>query len=191
MTRTAGGTRAEQARATRQGIVDTAGRLFSERGYEGASLQDIADEMGLTKAAVYYHFPSKADILRAIVVPTFHTLNDLLDIAETKRSRTERMRVIVNGLVDMLVLHREALSILMANPPADTEHDDHTDMTAFDAMRQRAITLLYGENPSTDQRAALYLTIGVVTAVPALADLPTEELRETLTRACTRLLKTN
>jgi len=189
MTRTAGGTRAEQARATRQGILDTAGRLFSEHGYEGASLQDIADEMGLTKAAVYYHFPSKADILRAIVVPTFHALNDLLDIAETKRSRTERMRVIVNGLVDMLVAQREALSILMANPTTDADHT--AEEAAFDVMRQRAITLLYGENPSTDQRAALYLTIGVVTAVPALADLPTEELRETLTRACTRLLKTN
>jgi AcrR family transcriptional regulator len=189
MTRTAGGTRAEQARQTRQGILDTAGRLFSERGYEGASLQGIADEMGLTKAAVYYHFPSKADILRAIVVPTFHAINGLLDIAETKRSRTERMRVIVDGLVDMLVLHREALSILMANPTTDADHADEE--AAFDAMRRRAITLLYGENPSTDQRAALYLTIGVVNAVPALADLPTEELRETLVRACTRLLKTS
>ena len=190
MTRTAGGIRAEQARQTRQGIVDTAQRLFSERGYEGASLQDIADEMGLTKAAVYYHFPSKADILRAIVVPTFHALNDLLDIAETKRSRTDRMRVIVDGLVDMLVMHREALSILAANPTTDTDTDaDHEG--AFEAMRQRAITLLYGENPSTDQRAAVHLTVGVVTAVPALADLPAEELRETLVRACTRLLKTS
>jgi AcrR family transcriptional regulator len=188
MTRTAGGTRAEQARQTKQGIVDTAQRLFSERGYEGASLQDIADEMGLTKAAVYYHFPNKADILRAIVVPTFRAMSDLLDIAETKRSRTGRMRVIVDGLVDMLVLHRDALSIMMANPTTDTAHADEA---AFDAMRQRAITLLYGENPSTDQRAALYLVVGVVAAVPALADLPTEELRETLVRACTRLLKTS
>jgi hypothetical protein len=48
-----------------------------------------------------------------------------------------------------------------------------------------------GVNPSTDQRAALYLMVGVVAAVPALADLPTEELRETLVRACTRLLKTS
>jgi len=169
MTRTAGGIRAEQARATRQGIVDTAQRLFAERGYEGASLHDIAVEMGLTKAAVYYYFPSKADILRAIVVPTFHAINDLLDVAETKRSRTERVRVIVDGLVDMLVVHREALSVLVANPPADTAR---TDQTVFEAMRQRAITLLYGENPSTDQRAALYLTIGVVRSVPALNDLP-------------------
>jgi AcrR family transcriptional regulator len=184
----ASGTRAEQARQTRQGIVETAQRLFSERGFEGASLQDIADEMGLTKAAVYYHFPNKVDILGAIVVPTFHAMNDLLDIAETKRSRTARMRVIVDGLVDMLVEHRDALSIMTASPTTDTAHAHEA---AFEAMRQRAITLLYGETPSTDQRAALHLMIGVVAAVPALADLPTEELRETLVRACTRLLKTS
>jgi AcrR family transcriptional regulator len=186
MARTAGGTRAEQARATRQGIVETAQRLFAERGYEGTSLQDIADEMGLTKAAVYYHFRSKADILRAIVVPAFHSLSDLLDIAETKRSRAERMRVVVNGLVDMLVAHREELSILMSSPTTDSYHDDKP---TFDVVRLRAITLLYGENPSTDQRAALYLTIGVIAAVPALADVPAEELRETLVHTCTRLLK--
>lgn len=188
MARTAGGTRAEQARATRQGIVETARRLFAERGYEGASLQDIADEMGLTKAAVYYHFRSKADILRAIVVPAFHAIDDLLDIAETKRSRAERMRVVVNGLVDMLVTNREALSILMTSQTTDNYQ---TDKPVLDVTRQRAITLLYGENPSADQRAALYLTVGVIAAVPALADLPAEELRGTLVRTCTRLLKVN
>ena len=166
--------------------MDTAQRLFAERGYEGASLQDIADEMSLTKAAVYYHFRSKADILRAIVVPTFHALDDLLDVAETKRYRAERMRVIVNGMVDMLVTNREALSILMSSPTADSYQ---TDKPVLDVTRQRAITLLYGENPSADQRAALYFTVGVIAAVPALADLPTEELRGTLVRTCTRLLK--
>ena len=96
------------------------------------------------------------------------------------------MRVVVNGLVDMLVAHREELSILMSSPTTDSYHDDKP---TFDVVRLRAITLLYGENPSTDQRAALYLTIGVIAAVPALADVPAEELRETLVRTCTRLLK--
>jgi AcrR family transcriptional regulator len=187
MTRHTGGTRMEQARQTRQGIVDTAQRLFAEHGYEGASLGDIAAEMGLTKAAVYYHFPSKADILRAVLRPTFLAVSDLLDVAETKRSRAERMRVIVNGLVDMLVAQREALSVMAANPAADPDRGNEAE---FDAMRRRAITLLYGENPTTDQRAALHLTIAVARAVPDLAYLPTETLRETLVRACTRLLKT-
>ena len=55
-------TRAAQAERTRQQILETAQRLFAEHGYDATSLQMIADEMGLTKAAVYYHFPAKVDI---------------------------------------------------------------------------------------------------------------------------------
>jgi len=45
------------------------GALLTEVGYEATSLQMIADEMGLTKAAVYYHFRAKTDILHAIMLP--------------------------------------------------------------------------------------------------------------------------
>ena len=51
--------RAAQAERTRQQILETAQRLFTELGYDATSLQMIADEMGLTKAAVYYHFRAK------------------------------------------------------------------------------------------------------------------------------------
>ena len=57
--------RAVQAERTRQQILATAQRLFAERGYDATSLQMIADEMGLTKAAVYYHFRAKNEILQA------------------------------------------------------------------------------------------------------------------------------
>jgi AcrR family transcriptional regulator len=181
-------TRAEQARQTRQRILDTAGRLFSERSYEGTTLQEIADEMGVTKAAVYYHFPTKAEIFSAIVVPEFQAMDALLDLAETKRSRAERIRVVIAGLVDMLVAQREAIRILQANPGIDIQPQNDT--ASFDAMRERAVAVLYGDHPTPDQRAALHITVGVASAVPALADLPTDVLRDTLTRACTRLFKT-
>jgi AcrR family transcriptional regulator len=184
---TAPQTRAEQARQTRRRILDTARRLFSERSYDGITLQQIADEMGVTKAAVYYHFHTKAEILRAIVVPEFRALNDLLDVIETKRSRAERVRLLITGLVDMLVAQREALSILAANPALNLEIG--ATAASFEGMRDRAITVLYGERPTPDQRAAVYMNIAVASAVPALADLPAEVLRDTLTRACERLFK--
>src|SRR5580658_10911863 len=62
-------TRAVQAEQTRQQILETAQRLFAELGYDATSLQMIADEMGLTKAAVYYHFHAKSDILHATIKP--------------------------------------------------------------------------------------------------------------------------
>ena len=43
-------------------ILDTAERLFIEKGYDHASLQEIIDETGLSKGAIYHHFTSKEDI---------------------------------------------------------------------------------------------------------------------------------
>lgn len=47
-------------------ILDTAERLFIEKGYEHASLQDILDETGLSKGAIYHHFASKEDIFYSV-----------------------------------------------------------------------------------------------------------------------------
>lgn len=48
-------------------IIETAGRLFVEKGYEHTSIQDIIDNLGgLSKGAIYHHFRSKEDILTAV-----------------------------------------------------------------------------------------------------------------------------
>jgi AcrR family transcriptional regulator len=52
---------------TRSQILDVALRLFTERGYEGTSIRDLADALGMTKSALYYHFPSKEAIVMAVV----------------------------------------------------------------------------------------------------------------------------
>ncbi len=51
---------------TIQRILDTAERLFIEKGYDHASLQDIIDATGLSKGAIYHHFASKVDIFYAV-----------------------------------------------------------------------------------------------------------------------------
>lgn len=52
---------------THERILEVAARLFSERGFAGTSIRDIADALGVTKAALYYHFPSKDAILGELV----------------------------------------------------------------------------------------------------------------------------
>ena len=59
--------RASDSAATRRLIVDAAAALFSERGYATASLSDIVGAAGMTKGAVYWHFPSKEEIALDIV----------------------------------------------------------------------------------------------------------------------------
>ncbi len=51
---------------TRGRILKTALALFSRNGFHGASIRDIARGIGLTEAAIYYHFPSKRSIIRAL-----------------------------------------------------------------------------------------------------------------------------
>ncbi|MDJ1138034.1 TetR/AcrR family transcriptional regulator [Streptomyces iconiensis] len=52
---------------TRQRIQDVALEMFAERGYEKSSLREIAEQLGVTKAALYYHFKTKEDIVISIV----------------------------------------------------------------------------------------------------------------------------
>ena len=51
------------ARVRKQQLLDVAARLFKERGYHGATLQDVADEIGVTRSALYHYFSSKEEIL--------------------------------------------------------------------------------------------------------------------------------
>lgn len=53
---------------TRQIILDTAKRLFNERGYNGVSLKDIADEIGISKGNLTYHFRKKEDIMESLLL---------------------------------------------------------------------------------------------------------------------------
>ena len=51
---------------TVQKILDIAGRLFMEKGYDRTSIQDIVNELGMSKGAVYHHFQSKEEIFNRI-----------------------------------------------------------------------------------------------------------------------------
>jgi AcrR family transcriptional regulator len=59
-------TPAAKSNDTRERILSVALDLFTEQGYDGTSLRQIAEQLGVTKAALYYHFESKEDILMAL-----------------------------------------------------------------------------------------------------------------------------
>ena len=116
-------TRAAQAERTRQQILETAQRLFAEHGYDATSLQMIADEMGLTKAAVYYHFPAKVDIRHEILQPRVKRLGTLLDEAAALRGRRARVEHVVNGFVEFFVANRQ-YALTSTDPAAKREKLD-------------------------------------------------------------------
>jgi AcrR family transcriptional regulator len=62
---------------TRERILDAALALFADKGYEAISMREIAEQLGITKAALYYHFDSKADIVRAMLADTERRVAEL------------------------------------------------------------------------------------------------------------------
>jgi AcrR family transcriptional regulator len=61
---------------TRQKLLDTAERLFSEHGYAGTSLRQIIAEAGVNLAAIHYHFGSKDDLLDQVVMRRAGPVNE-------------------------------------------------------------------------------------------------------------------
>jgi AcrR family transcriptional regulator len=178
-------TRTAQAERTRQQILETAQRLFADRGYDATSLQMIADEMGLTKAAVYYHFHAKSEILREAMRPGFEWISVLLDEAALIRGRRARIEHLVNGYVDFLIRHRHYAVMASTDPAAKrSKLDDEAG-----SLRRRALALLFGENPTGTERLSFNAAFSIHESLPDFVDLTDEELRESARTTMQHMLR--
>jgi AcrR family transcriptional regulator len=68
----------ERAEATRRYLVESAARLFEERGYAGTSISDISALSGRTSGAIYFHFASKENLALAVVEATLDTWPEMI-----------------------------------------------------------------------------------------------------------------
>jgi TetR/AcrR family transcriptional regulator, cholesterol catabolism regulator len=69
---------------TRDGIIQAAARIFSEKGYHATSMQDIADAVNLQKASLYHHFSSKQEILAEILDQALGLINTRLELVHSQ-----------------------------------------------------------------------------------------------------------
>ncbi|GGZ99395.1 TetR family transcriptional regulator [Streptomyces bluensis] len=77
-----GGTKHQRRGDTRRRIQDVALELFAEQGYEKTSLREIAERLAVTKAALYYHFKTKEDILVSLFQDMTRPMDELIDWAK-------------------------------------------------------------------------------------------------------------
>jgi AcrR family transcriptional regulator len=85
--------RSERKAATRARLLEAAGRVFTDRGFGAATLDEVAAEAGYTKGAVYAHFGSKENLLSALVAERLAaTLTEQVDLFEAGEGATERPR---------------------------------------------------------------------------------------------------
>ncbi len=77
---------------TRSRIQAIALELFTEQGYEATSLREIAERLGVTKAALYYHFKTKEDIVASLMQDRVDAITDLLAWARAQEQTPELRR---------------------------------------------------------------------------------------------------
>lgn len=98
---------------TRQAIIETAARIFWAKGYESATLGEIADELDITRSAVLHHFDSKATLLGEVMEPLVVAIDSLLDRREAAGRLTARTRrPFLVDLVDLICDHPAASGIM-------------------------------------------------------------------------------
>ncbi|AJE83246.1 TetR family transcriptional regulator [Streptomyces albus] len=83
------GTHTQRRTDTRQRIQDVALELFAEQGYEKTSLREIAERLEVTKAALYYHFKTKEDILISVFQDLTGPLDELVAWGEAQERTLE------------------------------------------------------------------------------------------------------
>ncbi|MGV0808699.1 TetR/AcrR family transcriptional regulator [Mycolicibacterium setense] len=108
------------AGATRERLLDAAVRLITHHGFAGTSLQMIADELGFTKAAIYYHFRTREQLLSAVVEPFLTRMREVIEDAELQRTAAARADQMVCGYAELAVRNRALVSAL-ANDPSVNE----------------------------------------------------------------------
>lgn len=88
---------------TRQRTLEVAAHLFATRGFAGTSIKDISDELGVTKAALYYHFASKEEILQEIVRQPLLAVREVMDNGgpiETAEQRKHFVSEVVGAMAN-------------------------------------------------------------------------------------------
>ena len=179
--------RAAGGPSTRERILDIALELFTERGYDKTSLRDIAERLGTTKAALYYHFERKEDIFLELHL-RLHALGrealERLGELETGQQRADAWPALVDDFIDQVIENRElvllhqrnhgAMEALQNNERHEAENDD---------IEQQFRRILQSPDIPLERRVRMACSIGAVvgalaTGEAVFGDVPMEQLAE-------------
>jgi TetR/AcrR family transcriptional regulator len=102
---------------TRAEIVAAAERHFAERGFEATRLDDIATEVGIRRAAIFYHFGDKQDLYAAVLGEVFR---DWTEALPNGGSAAERLETSLTGWIDY-VARRPSVARLILREAANSQ----------------------------------------------------------------------
>lgn len=173
--------------APRTRVLDAALELFAEFGVSGTSLQMIAASVGITKAAVYYQFHAKEDIVIAVTERALGRLVPALERAEAQDDVPQARDDLLVDVIGMAVRDRRLVRTLQFDPVVVRLLAEHP---PFQRFMDRLYRVLLGETGDDVLIEAAMLSGAISSAVmhPLLADVDDDTLRTRLTDLSRRLL---
>jgi AcrR family transcriptional regulator len=169
---------------TRETIREVALELFSTRGFDQTSLREIAERVGLTKASLYYHYPSKQALLIAIVSPLVEGWRSVTLDAEDMAHTPDTVRLVLAKVLDVMLDNRSLAGIMLRDPAgvvaaAGTLWQDMIDLGT------RLTDWIAGPEPTMAERlraiAAMEVLGAVLSSMTYLKEeVSDEEMREVL-----------
>lgn len=165
-----------------QHLLESAQRLFAERGYRGTTTKDIALKAGVSENLIFRYFKSKSDLMVAAVVdPVFSTLQRFLDDwkrndALRAQSYQEVVHRFVAEVVDLIDSHdglaRAILNVLVERPPDfDTAAVGERFVELLADMGPPMGEFLHGRD-LTSTNPGLVLRMGIIAAITNVVLLP-------------------
>jgi AcrR family transcriptional regulator len=107
--------REEKKARTRAQLIDAAATVFARRGYVAASLDEVAEEAGLTKGAVYSNFDSKEELFQAVIDERFNEpMKRAADVIESSAGTTEELAMVgARAFVGVVEQEREVFLLAL------------------------------------------------------------------------------
>lgn len=169
-------------------VISAALELFTRHGVGGTSLQMIADEIGVTKAAVYHQYRTKDQIVLAAAEAELARLKAVMDAAELERSTTRVRDALITGIVGLAVERRRTVSTILSDPVIVgffAEND------AFAQIMDRMRRILVGEDQEPEARVRTAMLLAAISGAvmhPFVSDLRDDVLRAQLLQLARRFL---
>lgn len=178
-------TRSDQTALAKQRILDTAARMFAEHGYAATVMKDLATELGITRAALYYHYPAKSDILKAIIDAETAEFFVAMETVAALPSRAARIDATIAALVASGLNQRRRIAFLVADPAVRALPDPQSGPDLFGHIAR----VIYRTTPTPEQLYAVNAAFVSFAALPFFAHLDDDELAPILTSTLRRLLR--
>ncbi|MDP4145939.1 MAG: TetR/AcrR family transcriptional regulator [Bacillota bacterium] len=100
---------------TKKTIFDSAMKVFSQRGYTGATMDEIAVTAGVAKGTLYYHFKSKEEIFKYIITEGMNLIKEQVEIANSEvEDPIEKLRGICRVQLSVLHQNKDFFKVVMS-----------------------------------------------------------------------------